>query len=131
MELAVFLGLHRSSTQSPRRYNSITCKEDRMKNLARIIIVLIPFVMISTAGCGGSNTEGTYTSNMGNVVLDLKSGGKATFTLMGESMPCKYNVKSEKLVLDCTPKGEKVDFVIHGDGSLSGPGFIGSMKKSA
>jgi hypothetical protein len=46
-------------------------------------------------------------------------------------MPCKYNVKGEKLALDCTPKGEKVDFVIHGDGSLSGPGFIGSMKKSA
>ena len=52
------------------------------------------------------------------------------FTLMGESMPCKYNVKDEKLVLDCTPQGEKVDFVIHGDGSLSGPGFIGNMKKS-
>ena len=103
-----------------------------MKNCFALIgIVLVPFVMISIAGCGGSNTEGTYTSNMGNVVLDLKSGGKATFTLMGESMPCKYNVKGEKLVLDCTPKGEKVDFVIHGDGSLSGPGFIGSMKKSA
>ena len=103
-----------------------------MKNCVALIgIVLVPFVMISIAGCGGSNTEGTYTSNMGNVVLDLKSGGKATFTLMGESMPCKYNVKGEKLVLDCTPKGEKVDFVIHGDGSLSGPGFIGSMKKSA
>jgi hypothetical protein len=45
-------------------------------------------------------------------------------------MPCRYNVKEEKVVLDCTPKGEKVDFVIHGDGSLSGPGFIGNMKKS-
>jgi hypothetical protein len=102
-----------------------------MKNCFALIgIVLVPFVMISIAGCG-SNMEGTYTSNMGNVVLDLKSGGKATFTLMGESMPCKYNVKGEKLALDCTPKGEKVDFVIHGDGSLSGPGFIGSMKKSA
>ena len=101
-----------------------------MKNCFALIgIVLVPFVMISIAGCG--NTEGTYTSNMGNVVLDLKSGGKATFTLMGESMPCKYNVKGEKLLLDCTPKGEKVDFVIHGDGSLSGPGFIGSMKKAA
>ena len=58
-----------------------------MKSLARIVIVFFPFVMISIAGCSGSNTEGTYTSNMGNVVLDVKSGGKATFTLMGESMP--------------------------------------------
>jgi hypothetical protein len=102
-----------------------------MKNWIVLMgLLLVPFV-ISIAGCGGSNTEGTYTSNMGNVVLDLKSGGKATFTLMGESMPCKYNVKAEKLMLDCTPKGEKVDFVIHGDGSISGPGFIGSMRKSA
>ena len=104
-----------------------------MKNgFALIVMVLVlPFVMIPIGGCTGSNMEGTYTSNMGNVVLDLKSGGKATFTLMGASMPCTYSVKGEKLVLDCTPKGEKVDFVIHGDGSISGPGFIGSMKKSA
>ena len=103
-----------------------------MKNwFALIVMMLVAFVMIPIGGCTGSNTEGTYTSNMGNVVLDLKSGGKATFTLMGESMPCTYSVKGEKLMLDCTPKGEKVDFVIHGDGSISGPGFIGSMKKSA
>ena len=94
------------------------------------ILMLASLVLFPTGGYSGSNMEGTYTSNMGNVVLDLKSGGKAMFTLMGESMPCKYNVKEEKLVLDCTPQGEKVDFVIHGDGSLSGPGFIGNMKKS-
>src|SRR5215813_15303521 len=103
-----------------------------MKNwFALIVIVLVAFVMIPISGCTGSSMEGTYTSNMGNVVLDLKSGGKATCTLMGESMPCTYNVKGERLMLDCTPKGEKVDFVIHGVGSISGPGFIGSMKKSA
>jgi hypothetical protein len=104
-----------------------------MKNgIALIVMVLVlPFVVMLTGGCTGSNTEGTYTSTAGNVVLDLKSGGKATFTLMGESMPCTYKVKDEKLMLDCTPKGEKVDFVIHGDGSISGPGFIGSMKKAA
>jgi hypothetical protein len=102
-----------------------------MKNrTAPTIMMLASLVLLPTAGYSGSNIEGTYTSNMGNVVLDLKSGGKAMFTLMGESMPCKYNVKDEKVVLDCTPQGEKVDFVIHGDGSLSGPGFIGNMKKS-
>lgn len=94
------------------------------------VMLLVALVLLPTGGYGGSSVEGTYASNMGNVVLDLKSGGKAMFTLMGESMPCKYNVKDEKLVLDCTPQGEKVDFVIHGDGSLSGPGFIGNMKKS-
>ena len=102
-----------------------------MKNRkASTLMLLTATLLLSTGGYAGSNMEGTYTSNMGNVVLDLKSGGEAMFTLMGESMPCKYNVKDEKLVLDCTPQGEKVDFVIHGDGSLSGPGFIGNMKKS-
>lgn len=103
-----------------------------MKNwivLAVVLSVLL-LVMIPISGSAGSNMEGTYTSALGNVVLDLKSGGKAIFTLMGESMPCTYKVKDEKLSLDCTPQGEKVDFVIHGDGSISGPGFIGSMKKS-
>ena len=94
------------------------------------VLVLSLFIMIPTGCSAGSNMEGTYTSALGNVVLDLKSGGKAIFTLMGESMPCTYTVKGEKLVLDCTPQGEKVDFVIHGDGSISGPGFIGSMKKT-
>ena len=95
---------------------------------ASLVVALL--VMIPTVGRTGSNMEGTYSTSAGNVVLDLKSGGKAIFTLMGESMPCKYNVRDEKLVLDCTPQGEKVDFVIHGDGSISGPGFIGNMKKS-
>ena len=100
------------------------------KRNALSIMLLAALLLLPTGAYSGSNMEGTYTSSMGNVVLDLKSGGKAMFTLMGESMPCKYSVKEEKLVLDCTPQGEKVDFVIHGDGSLSGPGFIGNMKKS-
>lgn len=102
----------------------------KKRKVPAIMLLLAALVLLPTGGYGGSNMEGTYTSSMGNVVLDLKSGGKAIFTLMGESMPCTYKVKDEKLMLDCTPQGEKVDFVIHGDGSISGPGFIGSMKKS-
>jgi len=103
-----------------------------MKNWAGLgVIVLVPlFVLLPAVGYSGPSMEGTYATSAGNVVLDLKSGGKAMFTLMGDSIPCKYNVRDEKLVLDCTPQGEKLDFVIHGDGSLSGPGFIGNMKKS-
>ena len=103
-----------------------------MKNgIVLAVVLCVPLFVIIPTGCSaGSNMEGTYTSALGNVVLDLKSGGKAVFTLMGESMPCTYKVKDDKLSLDCTPQGEKVDFVIHGDGSISGPGFIGSMKKS-
>lgn len=103
-----------------------------MKHHKFLNVVLIAAVIASMAvmgGCG-SKMEGTYTNTGGMVTLDLKSGGKATFTMMGESLPCTYKVSGDKVNLDCTPKGEKVDFMIHDDGSLTGPSFIGAMKKS-
>src|SRR5438874_7926746 len=106
--------------------------EDRMRNviIPRIVLILaLGLVSFVIGGCG-SKMEGTYTNTGGMVTLDLKSGGKATFTMMGESLPCTYKASDDKIKLDCTPKGDKVDFMIHDDGSLTGPGFIGSMKKS-
>ena len=102
-----------------------------MKNLIipRIVLIAVIAAVAMIGGCG-SKAEGTYTNTGGMVTLDLKSGGKATFTMMGESVPCTYKVKDNKVMLDCTPKGEKVDFMVHDDGSLTGPGFIGAMKKS-
>jgi hypothetical protein len=106
--------------------------EDHMKKVIgpRITLLVALFVVVPVVSHSGANMEGTYTNNGGMVTLDLKSGGKAIFTMMGESMPCTYKANEDKLLLDCTPKGEKVDFIIHGDGSISGPGFIGNMKKS-
>jgi hypothetical protein len=102
-----------------------------MKNVMFPNVVLITLMLaVPLIGGCGSKTEGTYTNTGGMVTLDLKSGGKATFTMMGESLPCTYKVKDDKVLLDCTPKGEKVDFMIHADGSLTGPGFVGAMKKS-
>jgi hypothetical protein len=106
--------------------------EDRMKTLSAyrmLLIVSLVFLTPAIGGCG-SKVEGTYTNTGGMVTLDLKSGGKASFTMMGETYACTYKVKENKVVVDCTPKGEKVDFMIHDDGSITGPGFIGSMKKS-
>jgi hypothetical protein len=102
-----------------------------MKNVMfpNVVLMTMMLAVPMIGGCG-SKTEGTYTNTGGMVTLDLKSGGKATFTMMGETIPCSYKVKDSKVMLDCTPKGEKVDFMIHDDGSLSGPGFIGAMKKS-
>jgi phosphohistidine swiveling domain-containing protein len=96
----------------------------------RFVFIAAMMLAVPTIGGCGSKTEGTYTNTGGMVTLDLKSGGKATFTMMGESIPCAYKVSGDKVNLDCTPKGEKVDFMIHDDGSLTGPSFIGSMKKS-
>jgi hypothetical protein len=76
--------------------------------------------------------EGTYSqgSGTGAIALDLETGGKATFTMMGEDYRCAYAISGNKLALDCTPKGEKVDFTIHDDSSLTGPSFVGVLKKS-
>lgn len=95
----------------------------------QIVVVAAVIAVVAVIGGCGSKVEGTY-SNGSMVTLDLKSGGKAMFTMMGETIPCTYKVKDNKVQLDCTPKGEKADFLIHDDGSLTGPGFIGNMKKS-
>jgi len=105
-----------------------------MKNSSFLaLIATLALLASGLVSCGSkSKLEGTYLQGAGGgtITLDLKSGGKAQFTMMGENMPCSYQVNGDKLTLDCTPKGEKVDFTIHDDGSLTGPGFIGIMKKS-
>jgi len=103
-----------------------------MKSLImpRIVLIAALLVAIPTIGSCAPKMEGTYTNANGMATLDLKSGGKAALTLMGETESCTYKVNGDKVMLDCSPKGEKVDFTIHDDGSLTGPGFIGSMKKS-
>jgi hypothetical protein len=100
---------------------------------AMAALIALTSMSFSLVSCGSkSKLEGTYLQGDGGgtVTLDLKSGGKAQFTIMGDNNACTYQVNGDKLMLDCTPKGEKVEFTIHDDGSLTGPGFIGIMKKS-
>jgi hypothetical protein len=78
-------------------------------------------------GACGSGLPGTYTSSNGLVTLDLKSGGKAALTLIGGNEDCTYDVDGRKLNLTCN--GEKTLWNIHDDGSLTGPGFVGSLSK--
>jgi hypothetical protein len=86
---------------------------------------------IASIACpGGSKIEGTYSRDSGTIVLDLKSGGKASLTLMGEMKPCTYKVDGQTLRLKCEDEDEETSFNIHDDGSLSGPGFIGMLRKS-
>ena len=101
-----------------------------MKTALRSVLGGVLLFVTFASVAWGSKMEGTYTNTGGMVTLDLKSGGKATFTMMGESLPCTYKASGDKIKLDCAPKGDKVDFMIHDDGSLTGPGFVGSMKKS-
>jgi len=106
-----------------------------MKNLIIPRIALIAALALMAHGfvsCSSkSKIEGTYTqAGNGTVALDLKSGGKAMFTMMGDNIACTYKVDGDKVLLDCSPKGDKVDFTIHDDGSLTGPSFIGVLKKT-
>ncbi|MFB3922164.1 MAG: hypothetical protein ACE145_10610 [Terriglobia bacterium] len=95
------------------------------KSLSLGIVLLLSLAAIA---CGGSKMEGTYSNASGMVTLDLRSGGEASFTMMGETEACTYKVEGKKLHLKC--KENEADFEIHNDGSLSGPGFIGMLKKS-
>ncbi|MGH9746425.1 MAG: hypothetical protein ACRD59_10015 [Candidatus Acidiferrales bacterium] len=82
---------------------------------------------LAMAGCGAGIT-GTYTNANGLVTLDLKSGGKAALSMMGENEQCTYDVAEKNLNLTC--KGEKTAWAIHDDGSITGPGFVGTLQKS-
>jgi hypothetical protein len=106
-----------------------------MKNLiihrTTLIAALALITSVFVSCSSKSKMEGTYSQSgagMG-IVLDLTSGGKATFSMSGKDFACTYRVTSDKLALDCSPKGEKLDFTIHDDGSLTGPGLVGILKK--
>jgi hypothetical protein len=50
------------------------------------------------AGCGKSVT-GTYSDPASGFTLELKSGGEATITFMGNSGPCTYKVDGNQVTV--------------------------------
>jgi len=69
-----------------------------MKNLIILkiaLLVSLTFIVPVMTSCSSkAKIEGTYSqSGSGTVALDLKSGGKATFTMMGDDYACIYKVK--------------------------------------
>jgi hypothetical protein len=83
-----------------------------------------------TIGCT-SGPSGTYSDTMGSVILELKSGGKANVTFMGEVADCTDSTSGNQLTLDCKGQAGKIVFTIHDDGSLTGPpgGFMPALRK--
>jgi hypothetical protein len=78
-------------------------------------------------GACGAGLSGTYTNPTGLVTLDLRSGGKAALTMMGQNEQCTYDVSGKNLTLTCG--GDRTVWGIHDDGSLTGPGFVGTLAK--
>jgi hypothetical protein len=75
-----------------------------------------------------SGVQGTYTNPTGLAMLEVRSGGKATLTMFGQTRDCTSAVDGKKLNLECG--GDRTSFRINDDGSLTGPGFMGVLKKS-
>lgn len=97
---------------------------DFFHKLAVFVVALV--LVMSAAACGANSIEGTYSN--GQVVLDIRSGGKAQLTMLGEVEQCTWKEGDHKLTLTC--KGDSVDLIRHDDGSLGGPLFVGNLAKS-
>jgi hypothetical protein len=94
-------------------------------------------LLITAAICGagvttawGQSVQGsTYEDNGSVVKIEFLPGGKA-FTWMGPvSTPCTYAQNGKTVALTC--EGDKTDFTVNDDGSLTGPpnGFISRLTK--
>ena len=94
-----------------------------------ILLAWLGMLSVATVACGaGGGLEGTYSNLGGNVMLELRSGGKADLTISGEMEHCTWKADSSRVAVTC--KGDTVDFARHDDGSLTGPSFVGVLRKS-
>ena len=85
----------------------------------RVLVAALAASLAASMVSCGSRVQGTYSDPSGGIRLELKSDHKATFAFAGESAVCTYNVDSAKLTLAC--EGQKTEFTINDDGSLTGP----------
>lgn len=96
-----------------------------MRGVQRLALVLGLCGLLSACG---SKLNGTYTNATGIVMLELKSGGKATMGMGGETKDCTYAEEGKQIRLTCA--GDRIALRVNDDGSLWAPGFVGVMKKS-
>lgn len=120
-----------TGTLSPNNAPRQRSKQPRAVSAAQwsIVLVLTLSCLIGIAGCGG--VQGTYTDATGSMTLELKSGGAATFSFMGQTAQCTYVAESNQVTVDCHDAGGKNTFTVQKDGSLTGPpgSFFPPLKK--
>jgi hypothetical protein len=93
----------------------------------KVVLGFVIACCTSFLGACGAGIASTYTNTNGLVTLDLRSGGKASLTMMGQNEQCTYDVDGKNLTLTCG--GDKTVWGIHDDGSLTGPGFVGTLAR--
>jgi hypothetical protein len=93
--------------------------------------IAVAALAVSLAACGGA--RGTYSDQSGAFVLDLKSGGKASFTIPGDAISCDYQVQGEALTLKCPGDPGNLVLTLHGDGSITGArdSFMPALRKKS
>jgi hypothetical protein len=103
-----------------------------MTNPMRLVVLLLAVVFLSGSSCTRRDPwTGTYSNANGSIVLDVKSGGKASMTLMGDAKECTYTADGDKtLTLACPEPPGQLVFQRQSDESLVGQGFIGQLTKS-
>lgn len=91
--------------------------------------VLLCTIFLATACTSGPS--GTYSDANGAVLLELKSGGKANITFMGDVADCTYSSSGSQLTLNCKGQAGTIVFTVHDDGSLTGPpgSFMPMLRK--
>jgi hypothetical protein len=111
---------------------------NRLAGNKKVVFSTVALALLALAACGSSRMKGTYSSQTG-VVLDLRSGGEASFTgvaaeismgkpPMGGAHACTYKVDGKTLHLTC--EEHKFDFDVHDDGSLTGDPLFSVLRKS-
>jgi hypothetical protein len=111
-----------------------TIPNEKRKNTMRLlesVNVVSAAIAFLICGCN-SGPKGTYTDANGAVILELRSGGKANFTFMGDVEECSYKTGDRQLTLTCKGSPAPVTvFNIHDDGSLTGPpgSFMPPLRK--
>jgi hypothetical protein len=96
-------------------------KTNLLRTAALCAISAGSMVFYGCTSCGSGGMAGTYSDPSGAVLLELKSGGKANFTFMGEVADCTYTTSRPHVNVNC--KGNAGNFVmtVHDDDSLTGP----------
>ena len=106
-------------------------KEDEYTMIRKKVCIIISILgAVLLIGC--KSIAGTYTDANGAVILELRSGGSASLTFMGDVENCSYTTSEKQVTLTC--KGSPVPttvFNIHDDGSLTGPpgAFMPPLRK--
>jgi hypothetical protein len=98
-----------------------TMRKNHWKTMGVVIVAAMSFMAV---GCR-SGIKGTYSSTSGTMMLELRSGGKASFTMMGETRDCTYKVDGKDIPLTCG--NNTLDFHVMDDGSLTSKSpFLGA-----